>query len=86
MGKPFSDGSDGGMTGAEYDTLWCMFVNGPTWDGNLPSKSGRDSLVRDGLAFQFDGWQSLTEKGVRAGLALGMDRKKEQYDAKHGRR
>lgn len=71
-----------GLTGAEWETLWCLFFHGPTEDGNLPSKSGRDSLVSGGWAFRFDGWQSLTEKGMKAALARDMDRKKEQCRAK----
>ena len=67
-----------GLTGAEWEVLWCLFYLGPTEDGNLPSKSGRDSLVEGGWAFRHDGWQSLTEKGLRHALRLGMDRKKDK--------
>lgn len=68
-----------GLTVAEWEVLWCLFCHGPTWDGDLPSKCGRDSLVQGGWAFKFEGWQSLTEKGLRAAIARGMDRKKEQW-------
>ncbi len=66
-----------GLTGAEIDTLWCLFKRGPTYDGDLPSKSGRDSLVEGGWAFRVDGWNSLTEKGVKAALERTMGYKKE---------
>ena len=36
------------LTGAMYDVLWCLFKNGATWDGNIPSKSGRDLLIDGG--------------------------------------
>jgi hypothetical protein len=65
------------LSGAEHDTLWCMFKNGPTWDGNLPSKSGRDALVEAGFAERFDGWNWLTFEGVTLALDQGLGRKKE---------
>jgi hypothetical protein len=80
------DQNRGDLTGAEMDTLWCLFWNGPTEDGNLPSKSGRDSLVENGWVFRLDGWQSLTEKGLAGAIRLGMDRKKEQAERAKGRR
>lgn len=76
-----------GLTGAEWETLWQLFVHGPTQDGDLASKCGRSSLIEGGWAEGFDGWQWLTTKGVKAALARGMDRKKEQWQrAKPGRR
>lgn len=80
------DGRDGLLTGAETDVLWCLFWNGPTQDGDVPSKSGRDSLVEDEWAFRHDGWQSLTAKGVAGAIRLGMDRKKERAERERGRR
>jgi hypothetical protein len=67
-----------GLTGAEWEVLWQLFLNGPTEDGDLPSKSGRDSLIQGGWAFGLDGWQSLTEKGIIEAIKRGMDRKKEK--------
>jgi hypothetical protein len=80
------DGKDGGLTGAEYDTAWCLFWNGPTEDGNVPSKSGRDSLFDAGWLFRHDGWQSLTEKGLIGCLRLDMGRKKDKAERARGRR
>lgn len=65
-----------GLSGAERDTLWCMFKNGPTWDGNLPSKTGRSDLINKGYAAREDGWNWLTTEGVLLALELGYgDRK-----------
>lgn len=38
------------MTGAEKDTLIALVEQGPLWDGDVPSKSGRDALIAQGLA------------------------------------
>lgn len=37
------------LTGAEIDTLNAAFNHGPLFDGDVPSKSGRDSLMELGL-------------------------------------
>ena len=67
-----------GLSAAESETLWCMFRNGPTWDGNLPSKSGRDGLVSAGYADRFDGWNFLTHAGVTLSIDIGFGRRKER--------
>jgi Kef-type K+ transport system membrane component KefB len=38
------------MTGAEIDTLTALVNRGPLGDGDVPSKAGRDSLVKRGFA------------------------------------
>lgn len=38
------------MNGAERETLRALVLHGPLWDGDVPSKSGRDGLLRRGLA------------------------------------
>jgi hypothetical protein len=48
-----------------------LFVYGPTWDGDLASKMGRDEIVDAGLAVRRDGWQWLTEDGVFAAIEFG---------------
>ncbi len=65
-----------GLSGAEWDVLWCLFRNGATWDGNIPSKSGRDSLIERDLAYRDDGWTILTIHGFHAAIAAQMDKKK----------
>lgn len=59
------------LSSAAVDVLEQLFINGPCWDGNLVSKSGRSELVEVGLAFRRDGWQSLTQEGLR--LAISAD-------------
>lgn len=68
-----------GMTSATRDTLRCLFLKGPTWDGDLPSKTGRDALVERGMAERWNGWQWLTLSGVRFAVEVMMlDREKEK--------
>jgi hypothetical protein len=38
------------LTGAEIDTLVALVEAGPLWDGDVPSKCGRDCLISRGLA------------------------------------
>lgn len=47
------------------DVLEQLFVKGPTWDGNITSKSGRGTLVELGIAQHQNGWAFLTADGVR---------------------
>lgn len=46
------------------DVVQQLFVQGPTWDGNIASKNGRDELCDKGFAFHSNGWTSLTAEGV----------------------
>jgi hypothetical protein len=59
------------------EVLHCLFIHGPTYDGDVPSKSGRDELVTLGLAARAEGYQFLTGHGVRLAIANGIHRKKE---------
>ncbi|MGL5008606.1 MAG: hypothetical protein ACRC6I_01885 [Paracoccaceae bacterium] len=54
------------------DVLMQLFVTGPTWDGNLISKSQRDAMVDAGLAERWNGWNFLTVAGVEASVAGGL--------------
>lgn len=38
------------ISGAALDTLIALMRDGPLWDGDVPSKSGRDELLDIGLA------------------------------------
>jgi hypothetical protein len=56
------------MTGAEKETLIALVEQGPLWDGDVPSKTGRDALLEKGLAAKVvvkgeDGWQAATYAG-----------------------
>lgn len=69
------------MTGAEIDSLVALVERGPLWDGDVPSKRGRDELISKGLAARIvvagdDGYTAATYKGRDAykehfGTALG---------------
>lgn len=72
-------------SGAVRDTLRCLFFHGPTWDGNLPSKSARDALCRLGLAHHEFGYTFLTRDGVEVCVNAGLDREKDSWE-RAGRR
>lgn len=59
------------LGGAAIDTLVALVENGPLWDGDVPSKSGRNVLVAAGLAVCIvvkgeDGYQAATLAGAMA--------------------
>lgn len=64
------------FTGAEWDVLWCLFLHGATWDGDIPCKAGRNNLIERGLAYRIEGWTMATQAGFEAAMALSMDKKK----------
>lgn len=53
------------------EVLMQLFVFGPTWDGNLVSKSDRNALTKAGLADSWEGWNFLTPEGVKTAVAGG---------------
>ena len=57
-----------------YDTLICLFKHGPTFDGDIPSKSERDQLFEEGLVDRYDGWNWLTREGVLKCLEIDIDK------------
>ena len=69
------------MIGAEIDTLVALVEHGPLFDGDVPSKSGRDDLIAKGLAARVlvkgeDGYTAATYRGRDAykehfGTSLG---------------
>jgi hypothetical protein len=51
-----------------FDTLLALLKHGPCWDGDVPSKSGRDELLTLGYAVRVihkgeDGYTGATYKG-----------------------
>lgn len=52
------------LSSAAVEMLGQLYVNGPTWDGNVCSKQGRGELIRAGLAWHHHGYASLTPEGV----------------------
>jgi len=61
----------------EIEVLEQLFMFGPTWDGNIVSKSGRDRLFDLKLAARVEGYSFLTPAGIRLALSNRVDRKKE---------
>ncbi len=61
------------FVGGELDTLIALVERGPLFDGDVPSKSGRDTLLKMGFAVQTvvkgeHGYQAVTMKGLEAYL------------------
>jgi hypothetical protein len=74
------------LTPSAIESMRCMFLHGPTWDGNIPSKSGRDELFDLKLAARINGWSWLTAEGMRLALSNGMDRDKDRWERDRRRR
>lgn len=69
-----------GISGFARDTLRCLFFHGPTWDGDIPSKTGRGELVKKGYAHHEFGFAWLTREGVEFAIkSMEMDRAKERW-------
>lgn len=68
------------LTPQAIESMRCMFLHGPTWDGNIPSKSGRDELFDLKLATRIQGYSWLTADGIRLALSNGMDREKDRWE------
>lgn len=56
------------LTPDAVETLGQLFASGPTWDGNICSKSGRSQLVRMNLADRENGFTFLTREGIRLAI------------------
>ncbi len=54
------------------EVMMQLFVFGPTWDGNLVSKSERDDLLDAGLIERYEGWQWLNKDGIKAALSADV--------------
>jgi hypothetical protein len=74
------------LSGSAADTLRCLFFHGPTWDGNVPSKSARDELVNMGLAARGNGWQWLTRAGIEACFANKIHDEKDRRESRERKR
>lgn len=59
------------VTAAEVETLRAL-THAAVFDGDLPSKAARDSLVEKGLAYKWEGWNFLTAAGVTMAIKMGM--------------
>lgn len=60
------------------EVLWQLFRNGPTWDGNVISKTARDELKVLGYIDRLHGWQFLTREGVHLALVADYDVRKDK--------
>lgn len=63
----------------DNDTLLCLFLHGPTYDGDVPSKTQRDELFDAGLISRGNGFQWLNDKGVVFAFSCGYELKKRQH-------
>lgn len=70
------------LSSSAAETLRCLFFHGPTWDGNVPSKSGRDELVNMGLAQCGKGWQWLTRAGIDVCFGNGIHDEKDRRESR----
>lgn len=64
------------LSGAEAETLVALVEHGPLWDGDVPSKSGRDGLLQKGLAVRI---VVKGEDGYQAATYVGRDAYKARY-------
>lgn len=60
-----------GFDGGERDCICAAYKNGPLFDGDVPSKSGRNSLLEKGYMAKVvvkgdDGYNACTHKGAWA--------------------
>lgn len=68
------------LSSGAYDVLWQLFRCGPTWDGDICTKSGRGELFATKLATRHEGWTILTLDGLKLCLRNQYDRKKEKME------
>lgn len=74
-----------------FDSLLALIKNGPCWDGDVPSKSGRDELIERGYAVRVvvkgeDGFTAATYKGRDLFCThMGTDTVKQALELQHRR-
>lgn len=56
------------LTAGAVEVLGQLFVKGPTWDGDILSKMGRNELYDNGLIERMQGWNFLTRDGMQAAI------------------
>lgn len=66
------------LDAAMKETLKALFVLGPLYDGDVPSKVARDRLVELEMVDRYNGWQTLTQYGLKIALEMHLDRDKER--------
>ncbi|MEN3238569.1 hypothetical protein PUR29_34585 [Methylobacterium ajmalii] len=60
-------------TPVQAEILRQLFLDGPTWDGDIISKTARNEVILMGLAEREDGYTQLTREGLRHALIAGFD-------------
>lgn len=71
------------LSGAAKDVLICLCKHGPTYDGDVPSKVGRDELLDKQMAAKIvlknneQGYQAATYKGSHVYRAGYLEPRKE---------
>jgi len=76
-----------GMSGGAREVVRCLFLHGPTWDGNIPSKRGRDELCRLGYAHHEFGFAWLTRDGMQFAIkSMEMHLEKERWQRQRSSR
>lgn len=74
------------LSAAARDVLRQLFLQGPTWDGDISSKSGRAELVEMGYAARHEGFAFITEEGMKLALDAGLGREKGRWQQERSRR
>jgi hypothetical protein len=75
-----------GMSSSAHEVMWQLFKNGPTWDGDIVSKSGRGELFKASLASRVEGWSYLTAEGMELAVRVFlMGDRKERWDREQRR-
>lgn len=83
--------SDENRQGFCFDTLLKLLRDGPVWDGDIPSKSGRDDLIDHGCAVRVinkgrDSFTAATYKGSELFVShMGSKSLREALDLQHER-
>lgn len=72
------------LSGAEWESVWILFLNGPKHSDSFERLDVRDCLVAKGLATSLEDWTILTDKGLAYALHKGMGRKKSLYIQNRG--
>lgn len=56
----------------ERDVLRQLFFKGPTWDGDICSKTGRDELFKQSFVNRYEGYNILTLDGLKLSLSYNF--------------
>ena len=75
------------VSGDEKEVIRCLFFYGPTFDGDIPSKVGRDSLYTKKYIDRSFGYNWLTNEGIDFAInTLELDRAKDKWHNEKSRK